>query len=223
MRVLVVEDHPRLADTVAAVLRREGMAVDVAFDGREALERARLVTYDVVVLDRDLPNVHGDEVCRSLADGGETAVLMLTAAARIEDRVTGLGIGADDYLPKPFHIAELIARVRALTRRPRRAVPPKLAYTDLELDPARREVTRNGVPITLSPKEFAVLEILLGATGAVVSTEQLLERAWDDAVDPFSNVVRMTVSRLRAKLGDPPVIETVTPVGYRIGEPHRAA
>jgi DNA-binding response OmpR family regulator len=218
MRVLVVEDHPRLADTVAAVLRREGMAVDVAFDGREALERTNLVTYDVVVLDRDLPNIHGDEVCRSLAHGGETAVLMLTAAASIEDRVKGLGIGADDYLPKPFHIAELIARVRALARRSRRTVPPKLAYIDLELDPALRKVTRAGKPLALSPKEFAVLEVLLAAEGAVVSTEELLERAWDDAVDPFTNVVRMTVSRLRAKLGDPPVIETVTPVGYRIGE-----
>ena len=223
MRVLVVEDHPRLADTVAAVLRREGMAVDVAFDGREALERAHLVTYDVVVLDRDLPNVHGDEVCRALANGGETAVLMLTAAASVEDRVKGLGIGADDYLPKPFHIAELVARVRALARRSRRALPPTLAYKDLLLDPTQRKVTRSGSAITLSPKEFAVLEVLLGARGTVVSSEQLLERAWDDAVDPFSNVVRMTVSRLRAKLGDPSVIETVTPVGYRIGEPPDAA
>jgi DNA-binding response OmpR family regulator len=218
MRVLVVEDHPRLAATVAAVLRREGMAVDVAFDGREALERAHLVSYDVVVLDRDLPNIHGDEVCRSLANGGETAVLMLTAAASVQDRVKGLGIGADDYLPKPFHIAELIARVRALARRSRRALPPTLAYGDLELDPAQRSVTRAGKPISLSPKEFAVLEVLLSAKGTVVSTEQLLERAWDDAVDPFTNVVRMTVSRLRARLGTPPVIETVTPVGYRMGE-----
>lgn len=218
-----MEDHARLADTVATVLRREGMAVDVAFDGREALERANLVTYDVVVLDRDLPNVHGDEVCRWLADGGETAVLMLTAAASVGDRVKGLGIGADDYLPKPFHIAELVARVRALARRSRRALPPMLAHMDLLLDPAQRIVTRSGSPITLSPKEFAVLEVLLGAGGAVVSTEQLLERAWDDAADPFSNVVRMTVSRLRAKLGDPPVIETVTPVGYRIGEAEDAA
>ncbi len=217
MRVLVVEDHPRLADTVAAVLRREGMAVDVAFDGREALQRAHLVTYDVVVLDRDLPSVHGDEVCRSLANGGETAVLMLTAAGSVQDRVKGLGIGADDYLPKPFHIAELVARVRALARRPRRAVPPKLVYMDLLLDPVQRSVTRAGRPIGLSPKEFAVLEVLLTANGAAVSSEQLLERAWDDAVDPFTNVVRMTVSRLRAKLGDPPLIETVSPVGYRIG------
>ncbi|MBV9535718.1 MAG: response regulator transcription factor [Solirubrobacterales bacterium] len=218
MRVLVAEDHPRLAATIGAVLRREGMAVDVVFDGREALDRATLTAYDVVVLDRDLPAVHGDDVCRSLAAEGRTAVLMLTAAGRLEDRVQGLGIGADDYLPKPFHVAELIARVRALARRSRRAIPPKLVNGDLELDPAHRSVTRAGVRLELSPKEFALLEVLLGAQGAVVSTEELLERAWDDAIDPFTNVVRMTVSRLRAKLGDPPVIETVTPVGYRIGE-----
>jgi DNA-binding response OmpR family regulator len=217
MRVLVVEDHPRLAETVAAVLRREGMAVDLAFDGREALERTAVTDYDVVVLDRDLPGVHGDEVCRSLVDAGQSAVLMLTAAAAIEDRVEGLGIGADDYLPKPFHIAELIARIRALGRRSRRALPPVLAYRDVELDSAQRRVVRAGKPLALSPKEFAVLELLLGAEGAVVSTEEILERAWDDATDPFTNAVRMTISRLRAKLGDPPVIETVTPVGYRIG------
>jgi DNA-binding response OmpR family regulator len=217
MRVLVAEDHPRLAETVASVLRREGIAVDVAFDGREALDRAHLITYDVVVLDRDLPTVHGDEVCRRLVEAGDTAVLMLTAAGTVEDRVAGLGLGADDYLAKPFHIAELVARVRALARRSRRSLPPTLTHSDLELDSARRQVTRGGQPITLSPKEFAVLEVLMGADGAVVSTEELLSRAWDDAVDPFSNVVRMTMSRLRAKLGDPPVIETVTPVGYRIG------
>lgn len=216
MRVLVAEDHPRLAATIGAVLRREGMAVDVVFDGREALDRASLTPYDVVVLDRDLPAVHGDEVCRSLAADGQTAVLMLTAAGRVEDRVQGLGMGADDYLPKPFHVAELIARVRALARRSPRALPPTLTNGDLELDPAHRSVTRAGNPVELSPKEFAVLEVLLGAQGAVVSTEELLERAWDDNVDPFTNVVRMTISRLRAKLGDPPVIETVTPVGYRI-------
>jgi DNA-binding response OmpR family regulator len=219
MRVLVVEDHPRLATTVATVLRREGMAVDLAFDGREGLARASTITYDVVVLDRDLPIVHGDEVCRSLADAGcPSAVLMLTAAATLEDRVTGLGIGADDYLAKPFHLAELVARIRALARRSRRPLPPRLVRGDLELDPVHRSVRRAGTPVALSPKEFAVLELLLGAQGAVISTEELLERAWDDAVDPFTNAVRMTVSRLRAKLGDPPVIETVTPVGYRIGD-----
>jgi DNA-binding response OmpR family regulator len=218
MRVLVVEDHPRLAETVATVLRREGMAVDVAFDGREALERTAITDYDVVVLDRDLPGVHGDDVCRSLVDAGQSAVLMLTAAAAVEDRVEGLGIGADDYLPKPFHIAELIARIRALGRRSRRTLPPVLAYGDLELDSAQRRVMRAGKPLALSPKEFAVLELLLGAQGAVVSTEEILERAWDDATDPFTNAVRMTISRLRGKLGDPPVIQTVTPVGYRIGD-----
>jgi DNA-binding response OmpR family regulator len=218
MRVLVVEDHPRLAATVATVLRREGMAVDVAFDGREALERATLTTYDVVVLDRDLPGLHGDEVCRSLvASGARTGVLMLTAAGTLEDRVEGLAIGADDYLPKPFHLAELVARIRALARRSAPGLPPTLSHGDLKLDSARRLVTRGGQPIALSPKEFAVLELLLSAQGAVVSTEQLLERAWDDATDPFTNAVRMTVSRLRAKLGDPPMVETVTPIGYRIG------
>jgi DNA-binding response OmpR family regulator len=219
MRVLVVEDHPRLAETVAKVLRRQGMAVDVAFDGREALDRARLTNYDVVVLDRDLPQVHGDDVCRALVAEGGTAVLMLTASGSVEDRVEGLGIGADDYLPKPFHLAELVARIRALARRSGQALPPTLAYEDVTLDSAHRLVTRAGQPVTLSPKEFAVLELLLGAQGAVVSTEEILERAWDDATDPFTNAVRMTVSRLRAKLGEPPVIQTVTPVGYRIGGP----
>ena len=218
MRVLVVEDHPRLAATVATVLRREGMAVDVAFDGREALDRVSLTTYDVMVLDRDLPGVHGDDVCRSLvADGCPTAVLMLTAAGALEDRVEGLGIGADDYLPKPFHLVELVARIRALARRSRVALAPTLIHGDLQLDSARRLVTRGGQPVALGGKEFAVLELLLGAQGAVVSTEQILERAWDDATDPFTNAVRMTISRLRAKLGEPPVIETVTPIGYRIG------
>ena len=217
MRVLVVEDHPRLAQTVASVLRREGIAVDVAFDGNEALARTALVTYDVVVLDRDLPGVHGDDVCRTLiADGYPSAVLMLTAAGTLADRVAGLGIGADDYLPKPFHLAELLARIRALARRSRRALPPTLVNGDLELDSARRAVSRAGQPIALGPKEFAVLEILLAADGAAVSNEEILERAWDDATDPFTNTVRMTVSRLRAKLGDPPVIQTVTPVGYQI-------
>ena len=214
MRVLVVEDHPRLAETVATVLRREGMAVDIAFDGREALGRVALADYDVVVLDRDLPGVHGDEVCRAMvADARPSRVLMLTAAGTVEDRIEGLAIGADDYLPKPFHLAELVARVRALSRRSRPALAPTLSYGDLELDSARYRVTRAGKPVALSPKEFAVLELLLGAEGAVVSSEQMLERAWDDAVDPFTNTVRMTVSRLRAKLGDPPVIETVPPVG----------
>jgi DNA-binding response OmpR family regulator len=218
MRVLVVEDHARLADTVAKVLRREGMAVDVAFDGQEALDRVALTSYDVVVLDRDLPRVHGDEVCRSIAGAGQGAVLMLTAAATIDDRVGGLAIGADDYLPKPFHLAELVARIRALARRPRHALPPTLSHGDLELDSAHRTVTRGGHAVQLTPKEFGVLELLLSAGGAVVSTEEILVRVWDDATDPFTNAVRMTVSRLRGKLGPPDVIETVRPVGYRIGD-----
>ena len=219
MRVLVVEDHPRLAETVATVLRREGMAVDVAFDGREALARVALTAYDVVVLDRDIPGVHGDDVCRSLvADGSPSGVLMLTAAGGLDERVAGLGLGADDYLAKPFHLVELVARIRALARRSRPALPPTLVHGDVQLDSGRRLVTRAGHPVALSPKEYAVFELLLGAEGRVVSTEQILERAWDDATDPFTNAVRMTVSRLRAKLGDPPVIETVTPIGYRIGD-----
>jgi DNA-binding response OmpR family regulator len=218
MRVLVVEDHPRLAATVAAVLRREGMAVDVVFDGGEALARTHLTAYDVIVLDRDLPTLHGDEVCRRLvARGARSGVLMLTAAGAVEDRVEGLGLGADDYLAKPFAIAELVARIRALSRRSRPALPPTLTHGDLELDTTRRVVTRAGVRLAVSPKEFAVLEILLGAEGAVVSSEQILESAWDEATDPFSNAVRMTVSRLRSKLGDPPVIETVSAAGYRVG------
>jgi DNA-binding response OmpR family regulator len=220
MRVLVVEDHARLATTVATVLRREGMAVDIAFDGREALSRTALSTYDVIVLDRDLPVVHGDEVCRSLvAEGCPSAVLMLTAAGTIEERVEGLGLGADDYLSKPFAIAELVARIRALARRGRRSLPPILTHGDLELDSSQRLVKRAGEPIALSPKEFAVLQLLLSAEGTVVSTEQILERVWDEATDPFTNTVRMTVSRLRAKLGDPPMIETIASVGYRIEGP----
>jgi DNA-binding response OmpR family regulator len=218
MRVLIAEDHPRLAQTIATVLRRDGVAVDVAFDGAEALQRCTLTDYDVIVLDRDLPRVHGDDVCRRLvADGYPSAVLMLTASGTLADRIAGLGIGADDYLPKPFAMAELAARIQALARRSRRPLPPTLASGDLELDCFRRVATRGGRQLPLSPKELAVLEVLLRADGAVVSTEEILERAWDDATDPFTNAVRMTVSRLRAKLGEPAVIETVTPVGYRIG------
>jgi DNA-binding response OmpR family regulator len=217
MRVLVVEDHAKLALAIAAVLRREGMATDVCFDGGDALAKTAVNRYDVIVLDRDLPGVHGDDVCRELAgDGSAGGVLMLTASATIEDRVAGLDMGADDYLPKPFDIAELVARVRALARRSRVALPPVLACGDLWLDPARREATRAGRPLQLSPKEFAVLEVLLAAHPAVVSAEELLERAWDEAADPFTNTVKMTVSRLRAKLGDPPVITTVAQAGYRI-------
>ena len=217
MRVLVVEDHAKLALAIAAVLRREGMATDVAFDGSDALEKTAASRYDVIVLDRDLPGVHGDEVCRELATcGPSSGILMLTASATIEDRIGGLDLGADDYLPKPFNIAELVARVRALARRSRPAVPPVLVHGDLRLDPARRLATRDGRPLDLSPKELAVLELLLDAQGTVVSAEELLERVWDEAANPFTNTVKMTVSRLRAKLGDPPVITTVAQAGYRI-------
>lgn len=217
MRVLVVEDHPKLAITVAAGLRQAGMAVDLAFDGQDALAHLEVSDYDVVVLDRDLPKVHGDDVCRTLAEGEAAArVLMLTAAGGLQDRVDGLGLGADDYLPKPFEFPELVARVRALARRPGQSLPPTLVRGDLELDPARHRVTRAGQAVALNPKEFAVLEILLGAGGVVVSSEQLLERVWDEHADPFSQAVKTTMSRLRAKLGDPPVIETVAKAGYRI-------
>jgi DNA-binding response OmpR family regulator len=217
MRVLLVEDHAELAETVATGLRREGMAVDIALDGIEAIERTSVNEYDVVVLDRDLPRLHGDEVCRTLLAAGSSArVLMLTAAASIEDRVDGLGVGADDYLPKPFAFAELVARIRALARRAQAPLPAMLAHGDLRLDPAQRVATRGGERLLLSPKELAVLEQLLVARGTVVSAEELLARVWDEAADPFTNTVKVTVSRLRRKLGDPPVIETVHEAGYRI-------
>jgi DNA-binding response OmpR family regulator len=216
MRVLIVEDHAKLAMGVATILRREGMAVDIAFNGADALTQATAVDYDVVVLDRDLPGVHGDEVCRTLvANGSESRVLMLTAAGAISDRVHGLSLGADDYLPKPFAVAELVARIRALARRSP-SLPPTLTHGDLQLDTNQRLLTRRGEPVALRPKEFAVLELLLSAHGAVVSTEQILEHVWDDATDPFTTTVRMTVSRLRSKLGDPPLIETIPGAGYRI-------
>ena len=217
MRVLVVEDHAKLATTMAAGLRRAGMSVDVVFDGGDALEHLAVTSYDVVVLDRDIPGVHGDDVCRSLtAEGSPTRVLMLTAAGAVEDRVEGLGIGADDYLPKPCDFSELVARIRALVRRPGISLPPTLTCGNLELDPSQRTASRAGRPLTLNPKEFAVLEVLLGARGAVVSAEELLERVWDEMADPFSQAVRTTMSRLRAKLGDPPLVETVNRAGYRI-------
>jgi DNA-binding response OmpR family regulator len=217
MRVLVVEDHEELAETLAVGLRREGMAVDIAFDGAAALQRTGVYGYDVIVLDRDLPEIHGDRVCEQLAErGGRARVLRLTASAGIEDRVVGLSLGADDYLPKPFAFAELVARIRALARRAQPALPPVLAKGDLRLDPAQRVAHRAGRRLDLSAKELAVLELLLGAQGAPLSAEELLARAWDEAADPFSNVVKVTVSRLRRKLGDPPVIETVSGAGYRI-------
>jgi DNA-binding response OmpR family regulator len=217
VRVLIVEDEPRLAEAVARGLRHRAMAVDIAYDGQNALNKAGLVDYDVVVLDRDLPGVHGDEVCRALrTEESGPAVLMLTAAGELDQVVEGLTLGADDYLAKPFAFPELLARVQALGRRPRRTLPPVLARGDVELDPARHEVRRGGKPIELQPKEFAVLRVLLEADGGVVSSEELLERVWDENVDPFTNVVRVVMMTLRRKLGDPPVIETVTGAGYRI-------
>jgi len=216
VRVLLVEDHQELAETVADVLRSEGMAVDVTLDGRTALYRAAVNRYDVIVLDRDLPGVHGDEVCRSLvAEGSRSRVLMLTAAGSVEDRVDGLELGADDYLPKPFAFTELIARIRAVSRRSGPPLPAILACGDLRLDPARRTATRAGRRLTLSPKEFSVLEYLMAAGGRIVPAEELLERVWDEAADPFTATVKVTIGRLRAKLGEPPVIETVREGGYR--------
>ena len=217
MRVLVVEDHPRLATVVAEGLRREGMAVDLAFDGSDALVHIGVNRYDVVVLDRDLPTVHGDQVCRALVEqGSETRVLMLTAASTIRDRVEGLELGADDYLPKPFDFSELVARIRALARRSGPPLPPTLASGEISLDPARRVAFRRERRLSLSPKEFALLECLLAAQGRVISAEELLTRVWDEAANPFTSTVKTTIGRLRAKLGEPPVIETVREGGYRI-------
>jgi DNA-binding response OmpR family regulator len=218
MRVLVVEDHEVLARTIGTGLRREGMAVDVVLDGTEAVSHLAGTRYDVVVLDRDLPGVHGDEICRRLAaEQSESRVLMLTAAGTVRDRVGGLGLGADDYLPKPFDFSELVARIRALARRSAAPVPPSFQHGDLTLDPGRRVATRAGQVLALSPKEFAVLECLLSSGDRVVSSEELLERVWDEMTDPFTTTVKTTIRRLRAKLGEPPVIDTVREGGYRIG------
>jgi DNA-binding response OmpR family regulator len=219
MRVLVAEDFEVLAQAIATGLRREDMAVDVALDGGGALESLAVTRYDVVVLDRDLPAVHGDEVCRRIVAGGSgSRVLMLTAASTVADRVDGLGIGADDYLPKPFDFAELVARIRALARRSAPAVPPVLQCGGLTLDPGRRVALRSGRRLDLSPKEFGVLECLLAAGGRVVPAEELLDRVWDSAADPFTTAVKTTIRRLRLKLGDPPVIRTVREGGYRVGD-----
>jgi DNA-binding response OmpR family regulator len=217
VRILVVEDEPLVADAVARWLRGDAHAVDVVHDGGAALERIGVHGYDVVVLDRDLPVVHGDEVCRALtADGQPARVLMLTAAAEVDDRVAGLALGADDYLPKPFAFAELSARVMALGRRTRPAVPPVLQRAGIRLDPYRREVFRDGRYVPLSRKEFAVLGELLRADGAALSAEHLLEKAWDENADPFTHAIRMTIHKLRRKLGEPPVVMTEPGVGYRI-------
>ena len=218
MRVLVAEDHERLASAVAAGLRRYGMIVDVALDGDDALACLGTNRYDVVVLDRDLPGTHGDEICRALvAERSESRVLMLTAASSVRDRVEGLGLGADDYLPKPFDLTEMVARVQALGRRPGAPLPEHLGYGDLAMDPEKCLATPAGRNLALSPKEYGVLECLLVAEGRPVSAEELLERVWDPATDPFTTTVKATVNRLRAKLGEPPMIETVHERGYRIG------
>jgi len=217
VRVLVVEDEAVLADAIARGLRREGMAVDVTGDGSGALERVAVNRYDVMVLDRDLPRVSGDDVCRRVAgDGDAPRILMLTASAGVDDRVDGLTLGADDYLPKPFAFAELVARVRALARRSRPPLPPVISRNGVEVDPARRVASRDGRFLRLTNKELAVLEVLLAADGAVVSAEELLEKAWDEHADPFTNAVRVSVMKLRKKLGTPPLIETVPGAGYRI-------
>lgn len=217
MRVLLVEDEERLADTIAKGLRREGMAVDVVFDGKTALTKSAVNNYDVVVLDRNLPVVHGDDVCKELVSRKSPArILMLTAAGSIQERVTGLDLGADDYLPKPFALKELVARIRALSRRTAVPATPILTAGDLTLDPARHTAERAGKELALTKKEFGVLEVLLSVTGRVVSAEELLERVWDENADPFTNVVRVTIMTLRRKLGDPPLIQTVAGVGYKI-------
>jgi len=217
MRVLVIEDDRELAEAIGIGLRREQLAVDLSFDGRDGLDRALVTDYDVIVLDRDLPGLHGDAVCAALCEAGcRSRVLMLTAAATIEDRVDGLSLGADDYLPKPFAFAELVARIRALLRRPAPRLPPVLVSGDIALDASRRQASRAGRALDLGPKEFGVLELLLSAQGRVVPAEEILERVWDEMADPFTSAVKVTMSRLRRKLGDPPVIETVAQAGYRI-------
>jgi DNA-binding response OmpR family regulator len=217
VRVLVVEDEDVLADAIARGLRREGMAVDLALDGEAALDRALVNHYEVVVLDRDLPRLSGDDVCRHLVAASSPArIIMLTAAGDVDDRVDGLTLGADDYLTKPFAFSELVARVRALGRRSQPALPPVLSRRGVTLDPARRVAARDGQFLRLTNKELAVLEVLLAADGAVVSAEELLERAWDEHTDPFTNAVRVTMMKLRKKLGRPPLIETVPGAGYRI-------
>jgi len=214
-----VEDHEVLARAIGTGLRREGMAVDVALDGNDAAARLAVTRYDVLVLDRDLPGISGDEICRRLAAGrAGTRILMLTAASTVAERVHGLGLGADDYLPKPFDFAELVARIRALGRRSAAPLPPTLECGDISLDPSRRVAFRAGRRLDLSPKEFALLECLLASAGRVISAETLLEQAWDEAADPFTTAVKTTMLRLRAKLGDPPVIRTVREGGYQIGD-----
>ena len=216
MRVLIVEDQVTLADDIADGLRDQGMAADVAYDGASGLEKALLNRYDVVVVDRDLPKVHGDAVTAALvAAGSQARILMLTAAGTVGDRVEGLNLGADDYLVKPFAFAELVARLRALARRSP-ATPPVVVKGDLVFDRARRRVSRGGRPVSLTRKEMGILEVLLAADGSVVSAEELLERVWDEYADPFTHTVTVTLARLRRKLGEPDLIETVVGSGYRL-------
>jgi DNA-binding response OmpR family regulator len=220
MRILVVEDVHSLADDIAEGLRDQGFAVDVAYNGLDAAAKLDTNAYQVIVLDRDLPGIHGDTICRMItASDRPTMVLMLTAADTTDDRISGLGLGADDYLPKPFHFTELVLRVRALARRQPTARPRVYHAAGLTLDPQRHTATRHGRPLDLSVKEFGVLEALLRAAPAVLSTETLLEQVWDENADPFTNAVFVTLSRLRRKLGDPPLIETQPGVGYRITQP----
>ncbi|MGH3807579.1 MAG: response regulator transcription factor [Pseudonocardiaceae bacterium] len=217
MRILIVEDEAPLADAVARGLRREGMAVDVAYDGDSGHEKVSVTRYDVVVLDRDLPGMSGDQLCAEITGSGAvTRVLMLTASGTVSDRVAGLSLGADDYLAKPFAFVELVARLRALGRRTTPAIPPVLNADDVVLDPSRRTVSRSGVTVDLTRKEFGVLEVLLAAGGKVISSEELLERVWDENADPFTTTVRVTVMTLRKKLGEPGIIETVVGSGYRV-------
>jgi DNA-binding response OmpR family regulator len=218
VRVLVADDERVLADMVAEGLRRLAMAVDVVYDGDSALERIAVNRYDVAVLDRDMPGQTGDEVCKRITDSAaDTRVLLLTAAAGIRDRVEGLGLGADDYLTKPFAFAELVARVQALARRSTKALPPVLDEDGVVLDTVRHAASRDGLMLSLTPKEFAVLRVLMRAGGQIVSAEELLEQAWDENADPFTNAVRVTIMTLRKKLGEPPIIQTVPRVGYRLG------
>jgi DNA-binding response OmpR family regulator len=217
MRVLVIEDDVEMAETLAIGLRRERMAVDIASDGNNGLDKALANDYDVIVLDRDLPAIHGDRICAELVGAGcRSRVLMLTAAGATQEVVEGLRLGADDYLSKPFDFPELVARIRALMRRANPALPPVLRAGDLVVDTAKRRALRGDKQLDLSPKEFGVLELLLASQGRTVSAEELLERVWDEAANPFSSAVKVTLSRLRAKLGDPPVIETIAKSGYRI-------
>ena len=219
MRVLLAEDERLLADTVADGLRKLAMAVDVCYDGEAAMERLGVNRYDVAVLDRDMPRATGDEVCRwMVGEALGTRILILTAASGIRDRVDGLGLGADDYLTKPFAFAELVARIQALARRPPVGSAPVLEHSGVRLDIPRHRASRDGRLLDLTPKEFAVLSVLMHSAGEVVSSEELLEKAWDEYADPFTNAVRVAVMTLRRKLGDPPIVHTVPRVGYRFGE-----